>query len=72
MKWIGGPNHNLTVWLVLRCEKNKKNMFLIFSNMMQCFITIFIMVLIIEEVIVYNFHKKYLDFCKKKSGGKKD
>ena len=31
--------------------------------MMQCFF----LMLIIEEVIVYNFHKKYLDFFKIKS-----
>ena len=48
-------------------KKTKKNMFLIFSDMMQWFIFIFMMVLIIEEVIVYNFHTKYLEFWKKKT-----
>ena len=23
MKWIGGPNHNHTVWLVPRCDTHK-------------------------------------------------
>ena len=33
MKWIGGPNHNLTVWLVPRCEKKpKKTVFDLFGH----------------------------------------
>ena len=47
-------------------QKNKKNMFLIFLVMMPRLIFISRLVIIIEEVIVYNFHKKYLDFCKKR------
>ena len=49
-----------------KTSKNyRKNTLLIFLTLMPRFIFISILVGIIEEAIVYNFHKKYLDFCKK-------
>ena len=42
MKWIGGPNYNLTVWLVPRCDKKtKKHVFDLFRH---------------DEMIYFYFH----------------